>query len=112
MKKYSLFVGRFQVEKPHAGHIKLIRTILKEGKNVCIALREPDGKEENPYTFTERLLGFRKVFKKEMEEGTMIIIKLPDITEIIYGREVGYDIREIKLDKETEAISATNIRNG
>jgi len=38
------------------------------------------------------------------------IIKIPDISNIVYGRKVGWDIREIKLDKEIEAISATSIR--
>ena len=35
---------------------------------------------------------------------------MPNITHITYGRDVGYTIEEEHLDKETESISATKIR--
>jgi hypothetical protein len=48
-------------------------------------------------------------------EGTwdpkkMTIVQLPNITNIIYGRDVGYKIERIDLDEATQAISATKIR--
>lgn len=110
MKKYSLFIGRFQCLPPHEGHEKLIRTILDEGKDVCIALRNTVKSEDNPYSVEERVAGFAKVFKKEMDEGRLIIISIPDITEVCYGRKVGYEIREISLDAKTESVSATEKR--
>lgn len=39
------------------------------------------------------------------------VIVIPDISEVCYSRKVGWGIREIRLDKETERISATKIRN-
>ncbi len=47
-----------------------------------------------------------------MEEwkGRYDVILIPDIERVCYGREVGWDIRQIKLDDETEVISATKIR--
>lgn len=103
-KQYSLFIGRFQ--PLHAGHIKLIRSVLNEGKNVLIALRDIDIDENNPYSIEQRI----EMFHKEFGDSVKVII-IPDISEICYGRKVGWGIREIKLDEETEAISATVIRN-
>ena len=35
---------------------------------------------------------------------------MPNITNICYGRGVGYKIEEIVLDQKTQEISATKIR--
>ena len=40
-----------------------------------------------------------------------IIMDVPNIVDITYGRDVGYTISEERLDKEIEDISATKIRN-
>jgi nicotinamide mononucleotide adenylyltransferase len=110
MKKYSLFIGRYQVPVPHEGHIKLIRTVLDEGKNVCIGLRKEDGTDKNPFTIAERWAAFEKIFKEEIKDGRVIIVALPDIEEVCCGRDVGWGFRQIKLDEKTESISATKIR--
>jgi hypothetical protein len=38
------------------------------------------------------------------------VVRVPNITNICYGRDVGYKIEEIKLSKQIEDISATKIR--
>ena len=43
-------------------------------------------------------------------EGRFKIILVPNITNICYGRGVGYKIEEIELSKEIQEISATKIR--
>ena len=43
-------------------------------------------------------------------KGTFKVILVPNITNICYGRGVGYKIEEIVLDEETQKISATKIR--
>ena len=45
-------------------------------------------------------------------QGKYDIIKVPNITNICYGRGVGYKIEEIVLPKEIQNISATKIRQG
>ena len=100
---YSLFIGRFQ--PLHEGHVKLIRAVLNEGKKVCIALRDTNIDENNPYSIEER----KEMFKREFGNEVKIIV-IPDIEEVVYGRKVGWGIREIRLDKETEDISATKLR--
>ena len=49
----------------------------------------------------------RKVFP---DKDKVKIISIPDIDSINYGRDVVYDIREIRLDKEVENISSTKLR--
>jgi len=42
--------------------------------------------------------------------GKFKIVLVPNITNICYGRGVGYKIEEIVLDDKTQKISATKIR--
>ncbi len=42
--------------------------------------------------------------------GQFDVVKVPNITNICYGRDVGYKIEEIVLPKEIQEISATKIR--
>ena len=69
-----------------------------------MAIRDTPIDKDNPYTVRERKKMIKTAFPK------IKIIVIPDIEEIVYGRKVGWGIREIKLDAETEAISATKIR--
>ena len=100
---YSLFIGRFQ--PLHKGHIKLIQKVLDEKKPVCVALRDTLISEDNPFTVEQR----KEMFNKEFGDKVKVIV-IPDITEICYGRKVGWGIREIRLDENIEKISSTNIR--
>ena len=101
----SLFIGRWQPF--HAGHQKLIDSVLAEGKDVVIAVRDTPYSESNPYSVEERIRQIRAVYP---DLSRVWIHSIPDIAEVCYGREVGYAIREIRLDAATEAISGTAIR--
>ncbi len=104
---HSLFVGRWQ--PIHKGHKVLIEKVLKEGKPVLIAIRETELSEENPYTVEERKQMIEDEFAEYGERVKIVVI--PDIAEICYGRKVGYKVRRIRLDDQTEEVSATNIRS-
>jgi len=43
-------------------------------------------------------------------QGKYEIILVPNITQILYGRDVGYSIDKIELPEEIKKISATKIR--
>ena len=43
-------------------------------------------------------------------QGRIKVTLVPNITNICYGRGVGYKIEEIVLDEKTQQISATKIR--
>ena len=50
-KKYSMFIGRWQ--PLHQGHLWLINQRLQEGKNVCLAIRDVEPNENQPWTAEE-----------------------------------------------------------
>lgn len=105
---FELVIGRFQ--PPHSGHFKLIRTLLDEGSRVCVAVRDTPLNADNPFTLYERINLIEGEFLSEVAQEKVKVIEIPDIKNVCYGRKVGWGIREIRLDKETEAISATAIR--
>jgi hypothetical protein len=49
------------------------------------------------------------IAKDSFMDGSMVV-KMPNITNIVYGRDVGYKIEQVKLDDNIEAISATQKR--
>jgi len=109
-KIYSMVIGRFQCLPPHKGHTGIIDALLKEGKNVCIAIREADGGPKNPYSYEPRESAFKEIYAKEIANGSVRVISIPDLEDVCYGRDVGWGMRKIDLDKETEKISATAMR--
>jgi hypothetical protein len=43
-------------------------------------------------------------------DGRYVVVLVPNITNVFYGRNVGYKIERIDLDRELQAISATRER--
>jgi adenylylsulfate kinase len=105
----ALLIGRYQPF--HAGHKALVAEALKRTGQCCIALRDVGGiDEKNPYDF-EKVKAEIKTACTEF--GNKIkIIELPNIMDIFYGRGVGYNIEQLELSKELQAVSATKIRAG
>ncbi len=99
-KKYSLFIGRWQ--PLHSGHLSLLNEVKK---NILIGIRNTNIDKDNPYSVKERI----DMIRKKLPNAEIVVI--PDIDEVVYGRKVGYGIREIRLDKDIEKISATEIRS-
>ena len=106
--KYSLFIGRWQPW--HNGHKWLIDQRLKEGKNVCIGIRDVMADEKNPFSPREVESNLSEKLKDLINSGKVKVIILPDIESINYGRGVGYDIIEHVPPTDIGKISATEIR--
>ena len=106
--KYSLFIGRWQPW--HEGHKWLIDQRLKEGKKVCIAVRDVKPTKDQPWTADEIVQNIKEQLYFEITEDKVIIITVPDIESVNYGRGVGYDIIEHVPPNQVEQISATKIR--
>ncbi|MFW6173715.1 MAG: adenylyl-sulfate kinase [Elusimicrobiota bacterium] len=104
-----LFIGRWQ--PLHYGHISIIRKVLDEDKKVLVGMRDTKIDKDNPYSLADRLKMFKKIFDSEIKSGKLIVKPFNDIREVCYGRNVGYNIRKIKVDGNIEKISATKIRN-
>ena len=103
----AFMLGRYQPF--HDGHKNLILEALKRVGQVCIAIRDTQGTDEkNPFNLDEVEANIRTGMKGY--EGRYNIIRVPNITNIFYGRDVGYKIEQIDLDKALQDISATKIR--
>ncbi len=102
----ALMIGRFQPF--HAGHKALFLKALEKHGQVCIAVRDmvQDGNNPfNAYDVSENI-------KRELIDyaGKFEVIVLPNIVDVVYGRDVGWTVSKIDLPPEIEAISATEIR--
>mgnify|MGYP005672450177 FL=1 len=71
--------------------------------------RQVQGVDDNPFDFETVKKNIEEKLNPEFE-GQFKIMMVPNITNICYGRGVGYKIEEIVLDEETQKISATKIR--
>ena len=104
----AFMLGRYQPF--HDGHKKLIGEAINRIGQACVAIRDTQGTDEkNPFNFDEVESNIRKGLLEY--EGKYIIVRVPNITNIFYGRDVGYKIEQIVLDESTQNISATKIRN-
>ena len=108
MKKYALFIGRWQTW--HKGHEWLINQQLANGKNCWVAIRDVQQDENNPKSAQEvlRELQQEPFFTNNWDKIMLSII--PDIESVNYGRGVGYDVIYHEPPKEIEQISGTAIR--
>jgi hypothetical protein len=43
-------------------------------------------------------------------EGRFLVVPLPNITNVFYGRDVGYAVERIDLDLNLQTISASDLR--
>ena len=100
-------LGRWQPF--HDGHYTLFKEIIKKTGQVCIQIRDVQGVDDNPFDF--------ETVKKNIEQRLLPkyqnrfkVVLVPNITNICYGRGVGYKIEEIVLSEEIQKISATKIR--
>ena len=122
-KPTTEMLGRWQPW--HDGHTELFKRALAETGQVCIMIRDVGGivgqdagagrtvaQDDNPFdleTVKNNIIdglgaaGF--VYNKEY-----IIMLVPNIVDISYGRGVGYTFTQHDLGKEVHNISATKIR--
>ena len=101
-------LGRWQPF--HDGHLALFKEALKKTGQVCIMVRDTGGTDDsNPFDFDYVKEKIEEALLPEYE-GKFMVQLVPNITNISYGRGVGYAIEEIVLPEEIQKISATNIR--
>lgn len=99
----ALMLGRYQPW--HEGHQALRDVALIDSQQVVIGVRNTHKtSDKDPLNF-EQVSSF---IKSNIDNP--FIIKMPNITRIVYGRDVGYSIERINLDPDTESISATQKR--
>jgi hypothetical protein len=108
MKKYALFIGRWQTW--HKGHEWLINQQLEKGKDVWVAIRNVPTDENNPKTAQQVMMDLaEEPFFIENSHKIQVSI-IPDIESVNYGRGVGYEVIYHQPPANIEAISGTGIR--
>ena len=110
-------LGRWQPW--HDGHTELFKRALAKTGQVCIMYRDVggvhagvEGQGDNPFQFEEVKENIiAGLAPHGFEEGIeYVVIKVPNIIDISYGRGVGYTFTEHDLGEKIHKISATNIR--
>tara|TARA_E500000178_G_C16334299_1_gene450353 strand:+ start:70 stop:480 length:411 start_codon:yes stop_codon:yes gene_type:complete len=122
-KPTTQMLGRWQPW--HDGHTELFKRALSETGQVAIMVRDVGGivgedagagrtaaQTDNPFVYEEVWHGIRDGLSaagyKYSEK--YIIMRVPNIVDISYGRGVGYTFTEHDLGKAVHDISATKIR--
>ena len=101
----TLMLGRYQPW--HEGHHALYIEAGKRTDQVMLGVRNTyNTSPKDPLTFNQVK---EYIAKDSFMDGSMVV-KMPNITNIVYGRDVGYKIEQVKLDDNIEAISATQKR--
>jgi adenylylsulfate kinase len=101
----TLMLGRYQPW--HEGHHALYKEAGKRTDQVLLGVRNTyNTSEKDPLTFDE-VKGY--IAKDEFMDGALVL-RLPNITNIVYGRDVGYKIEQVDLGADIHAISATQKR--
>jgi len=103
-------LGRWQPW--HDGHTELFKKCIVKTGQVAILVRDING-DSNPFTFSQIVVRIRNELGKHNYNINehYIVLKVPNIVDISYGRDVGYSVTEHNLGKDIHNISATNIRN-
>jgi nicotinamide mononucleotide adenylyltransferase len=122
-KPTTQMLGRWQPW--HDGHTALFKKALLETGQVCIMIRDVGGivgedasggrtaaQDDNPFDVNEVKKNIRvALFKEGFTYGEeYIIMEVPNIVDISYGRGVGYTFTQHDLGDDIHEISATKIR--
>jgi hypothetical protein len=122
-KPTTQMLGRWQPW--HAGHTALFKKALMETGQVCIQIRDVGGivgqdagagrtavQTDNPFDLDTVKRNIVEALSVEgfVHNEDYIIMLVPNIVDISYGRGVGYTFTQHDLGEEIHNISATKIR--
>jgi nicotinamide mononucleotide adenylyltransferase len=122
-KPTAQMLGRWQPW--HDGHTALFKKALMEIGQVCIMIRDVGGivgqdagagrtvaQDDNPFEMQEVIDNIVEALGKEgfAFNEDYIVMAVPNIVDISYGRGVGYTFTQHDLGEEIHSISATQIR--
>jgi len=107
-KETVQMLGRWQPW--HAGHRALFERAVAKTCQVVIHIRDCQGWQcSNPFAI-EQVKNYIRRDLDMVYQGQYEIQVVPNIVNITYGRDVGYQIEQEQFDKDVTDISATNIR--
>ncbi len=101
----TLMLGRYQPW--HEGHHALYKEAGKRTDQVLLGVRNTyNTSDKDPLTFDQ----VKSYISKDEFMDSAMVLRLPNITNIVYGRDVGYKIEQVDLGATIHAISATEKR--
>ena len=101
----TLMLGRYQPW--HEGHHALYKEAGKRTDQVLLGVRNTyNTSEKDPLKFDQ----VKEYISKDEFMDSALVLRLPNITNIVYGRDVGYKIEQVDLGADIHAISATQKR--
>ena len=101
----TLQLGRYQPW--HEGHQALKEEAHKRTKQVLVGVRNTyKTSEKDPLRYDE----VATYIQQDNPFKDTLVLRLPNITNIVYGRDVGYKIEQVDLGADIHAISATQKR--
>ena len=107
-KPTTMLLGRYQPW--HKGHQALFERALAKTHQVAIMVRDTgETNKNNPFSF-EFVKNAIEDALLPLYEGKFVVMRVPNIVNITYGRDVGYLIEQEVFDADIHAISATKIR--
>ena len=102
-KPTTLMLGRYQPW--HEGHDALYDAALERTPQVLIGVRDTQGTSEKDPLSHEQVEHYIEKYRPNA-----LVLRVPNITNIIYGRDVGYKIEKIELSADLQEVSATQKR--
>lgn len=101
----TLMLGRYQPW--HEGHHALYKEARKRTEQVLLGVRNTyKTSEKDPLNFDQ----VKSYISEDFFMDDAMVLRLPNITNIVYGRDVGYKIEQVDLGATIHAISATEKR--
>jgi len=101
----TLMLGRYQPW--HEGHHALYKEAGNRTEQVLLGVRNTyHTSDKDPLTFDQ----VKEYISKDQVMDNALVLRLPNITNIVYGRDVGYKIEQVDLGADIHAISATQKR--
>ena len=122
-KPTTQMLGRWQPW--HPGHTELFKKALAETGQVCIMIRDVGGivgedagagrtikQDDNPFNIDVVKANIVSALESQgfIYQREFIIMQVPNIVDISYGRGVGYTFTQHDLGEQIHNISATKIR--
>lgn len=122
-KPTTQMLGRWQPW--HDGHTELFKKALAETGQVCIMIRDVGGivgedagagrtikQDDNPFNIDVVKANIVSALESQgfIYQREFIIMQVPNIVDISYGRGVGYTFTQHDLGEQIHNISATKIR--
>lgn len=109
-------LGRWQPW--HDGHQALFKRAIEKTGQVIIQVRDVEGasggdeQDDNPFSWEDVCSNIEEGLEKDgyIRGKNFEIMLVPNITNITYGRGVGYVFEEETFESEITDISATKIR--